>query len=65
MDAVVICTLVFFVCGFLIRVPISFSVGIAAVSYCFITDRIPVEALTHRMVMATESWPIMAVPFSS
>jgi tripartite ATP-independent transporter DctM subunit len=63
MDAVVICTLVFFVCGFLIRVPISFSVGIAAVSYCFITDRIPVEALTHRMVMATESWPIMAVPF--
>jgi len=44
-------------------VPISFSVGMCAVLYCFISDRIPIEALTHRMTMATESWPIMAVPF--
>ena len=35
----------------------------AALLYCFVTDRIPIEALVHRMVMATESWPLMAIPF--
>ncbi|MEM5786022.1 MAG: TRAP transporter large permease [Syntrophobacteraceae bacterium] len=63
MEAVVICGLGFFVFAFLIRIPISFAVGMSAVLYCLVTDRIPIEALTHRMVMATESWPIMAVPF--
>jgi tripartite ATP-independent transporter DctM subunit len=63
MDAVVICGMGFLVFAFFLRIPISFSVGMCAVLYCFITDRIPVEALTHRMAMATESWPIMAVPF--
>ncbi len=63
MDAVAICGLGFVLFAFILRVPISFSVGMCAVLYCFITDRIPIEALTHRMTMATESWPIMAVPF--
>jgi tripartite ATP-independent transporter DctM subunit len=63
MEAVVICGLGFVLFAFILRVPISFSVGMCAVLYCFVSDRIPVEALTHRMTMATESWPIMAVPF--
>ncbi len=63
MDAVVICGLGFFVFVFFLRIPVSFSVGMCSMLYCFVTDRIPVEALTHRMTMATESWPIMAVPF--
>jgi tripartite ATP-independent transporter DctM subunit len=63
MDAVAICGLGFVLFAFILRVPISFSVGMCAVLYCFISERIPIEALTHRMTMATESWPIMAVPF--
>ncbi len=63
MEAVAICGLGFVIFAFFLRVPISFSVGMSAVLYCFVSDRIPVEALTHRMAMATESWPIMAVPF--
>ena len=63
MDAVAICGLGFVLFAFILRVPISFSVGMCAVLYCFVSDRIPIEALTHRMAMATESWPIMAVPF--
>jgi len=63
MDAVAICGLGFVLFAFILRVPISFSVGMCAVLYCFVSDRIPIEALTHRMTMATESWPIMAVPF--
>jgi tripartite ATP-independent transporter DctM subunit len=63
MEAVAICGFGFVIFAFFLRIPISFSVGMSAVLYCFVTDRIPVEALTHRMAMATESWPIMAVPF--
>ncbi len=63
MDAVYICGLSFLVFAFFLRIPISFSVGMAALLYAFVTDRIPIEALVHRMVMATESWPLMAIPF--
>jgi len=63
MDAVYICGLGFVVFAFFLRIPISFSVGMAAVLYSFVTDRIPVEALIHRLAMATESWPLMAIPF--
>jgi tripartite ATP-independent transporter DctM subunit len=63
MDAVYICGSAFLVFAFFLRIPISFSVGMAALLYGFVTDRIPIEALVHRMVMATESWPLMAIPF--
>jgi tripartite ATP-independent transporter DctM subunit len=63
MDAVYICGSGFLVFAFFLRIPISFSVGMSAVLFALITDRIPLEALVHRMVMATESWPLMAIPF--
>jgi len=63
MEAVYICGSAFLVFAFFLRIPISFSVGMAALLYGFVTDRIPIEALVHRMVMATESWPLMAIPF--
>jgi TRAP-type transport system large permease protein len=63
MDAVLICGLGFFAFAFLLRIPISFSVGMAAVLYSFFSDMVPMEALTHRMALAAESWPILAVPF--
>lgn len=63
MDAVYICGLGFVIFAFFLRIPISFSVGMSALLFSFVTDRIPVEALVHRMAMATESWPLMAVPF--
>ncbi len=63
MDAVYICGLGFLVFAFFLRIPISFSVGMSAVLFALVTDRVPLEALVHRMVMATESWPLMAIPF--
>jgi tripartite ATP-independent transporter DctM subunit len=63
MDAVYICGSSFLVFAFFLRIPISFSVGMSALLYGFVADRIPIEALVHRMVMATESWPLMAIPF--
>jgi len=63
MDAVLICSVGFFVFAFLLRIPIAFSVGMAAVLYTLLSDIVPMEALTHRMALAAESWPILAVPF--
>lgn len=37
MDAVAICGLGFVLFAFILRVPISFSVGMCAVLYCFIS----------------------------
>ncbi len=63
MDAVIICGLGFVVFAMVLRIPVAFAVGMAAMLYGLISDMIPLEALTHRMSLATESWPIMAVPF--
>src|SRR4030042_2621937 len=58
-----VCGLIFFIFSLVLRIPVSFSVGMSAVLYALFSGRIPLEALTHRMALATDSWPIMAVPF--
>lgn len=63
MDAIVICGVVFVVLAFLLRMPVAFAVGMAPLLYGFISGDIPMDAMVHRMSLATESWPIMAVPF--
>jgi tripartite ATP-independent transporter DctM subunit len=63
MDVVLICGLSFLIFFLVLRIPVSFSIGMSAVLYTLFSDKFPMEALTHRMALATESWPIMAVPF--
>jgi len=63
MDAVLICGLAFIVFSMGLRIPVAFAVGMSAMLYGLVSGMIPMEALTHRMSLATESWPIMAVPF--
>jgi tripartite ATP-independent transporter DctM subunit len=63
MDVILICGISFLVFAFLFGIPISFSLGMSAVVYTLFSGNIPIEALTHRMTLATDSWPLMAVPF--
>ena len=63
MDAVIICGLGFVIFTMLFRIPVAFSVGMSALLYGYISGRIPMDAMVHRLALATESWPIMAVPF--
>lgn len=63
MDVLLICGFSFLIFVLLLRIPVSFSVGMSAVLYVLFSERISLEALTHRMALATDSWPIMAVPF--
>ena len=63
MSVLLICFISFVVLCMIPGVPVAFSVGMSAVIYCLTTGDVPLNALTHRLTLATESWPIMAVPF--
>jgi tripartite ATP-independent transporter DctM subunit len=63
MDAILICFISFIVLCMIPGIPVAFSVGMCAVVYSLFTGYVPLNALTHRLTLATESWPIMAVPF--
>ena len=63
MDVILICGFSFLVFAFLLGIPISFSLGMSAIVYTLFSGKVPIEALTHRMTLATDSWPLMAVPF--
>jgi tripartite ATP-independent transporter DctM subunit len=63
MDAIFICGLGFILFSAILRMPVAFAVGMSALLYGFISGDIPLDAMAHRMTLATESWPIMAVPF--
>ncbi len=63
MDAIFICGLGFAVFSAIFRMPVAFAVGMSALLYGFVSGDIPMDAMVHRMTLATESWPIMAVPF--
>jgi tripartite ATP-independent transporter DctM subunit len=63
MDVLIICGVGFFVFSMLMRIPVAFAVGMSAIMYGLISGNIPLDAMVHRMALATESWPIMAVPF--
>jgi tripartite ATP-independent transporter DctM subunit len=63
MDAILICFISFIVFCMIPGIPVAFSIGMCAVVYSLLTGYVPLNALTHRLTLATESWPIMAVPF--
>ena len=63
MDVVIICGVSFIFFAMFLRIPVAFAVGMCALFYGLISGTIPVQAMVHRMTLATESWPIMAVPF--
>ncbi len=47
---------------FALNVPVAFAIAIAALSFFFLTDGLPVEVFFHKMVAVTESYPLLAVP---
>ena len=63
MDAIIICGLSFVFFSAFLRLPVAFAVGMCALLFGFVSGYIPMDAMVHRMALATESWPIMAVPF--
>lgn len=46
-----------------LRMPLAFSLGIAGSSYFFMSDFLPFEVAVQRMVSASQSFPLLAVPF--
>lgn len=52
-----------FVVFCLIGVPVAFSIGLASLVYIINFDTFPLSTIVQRMTLATESWPLMAVPF--
>lgn len=45
------------------RMPLAFSLGIAGSSYFLFSDFLPFEVAVQRMVSASQSFPLLAVPF--
>jgi tripartite ATP-independent transporter DctM subunit len=54
--------LVFLFCV-LIRIPISFAMGVSILSASMMSERIPMVIVTSRMFAGMDSFPMMAVPF--
>jgi tripartite ATP-independent transporter DctM subunit len=48
---------------FLLNTPIAFAIGIATLSFFFMADGVPLAIFVQKMVVATESYPLLAVPF--
>lgn len=48
---------------FALEVPIAFSIAISALSFFFISGEIPLNIFVQKMVSATDSYPLLAVPF--
>lgn len=54
--------LIAFVILLAIGMPVAFTIGIASILY-FVTEGLPLEIVTQRMVSSTQSFPLLAVPF--
>lgn len=48
---------------FALNTPIAFAIGISALSFFFLADGVPFPIFVQKMVSATESYPLLAVPF--
>jgi tripartite ATP-independent transporter DctM subunit len=48
---------------FALNVPVAFAIAISALSFFFLADGLPVDIFFQKMVAATESYPLLAVPF--
>ena len=48
---------------FALNVPIAFAIAIAALSFFFLETGLPLEIFVQKIVSATGSYPLLAVPF--
>ena len=48
---------------FALNVPVAFAIAMSALSFFFLTDGLPLDIFFQKMVSATESYPLLAVPF--
>ena len=48
---------------FALNVPVAFAIAISALSFFFLSDGLPMDIFFQKMVSATESYPLLAVPF--
>jgi len=47
----------------ILGVPISFTLGIAGLTYFFYDVSVPIPVVVQRMIAGTQSYPLLAVPF--
>jgi tripartite ATP-independent transporter DctM subunit len=48
---------------FALNTPIAFAIGVASLSFFFLSEGLPMAIFVQKMVSATESYPLLAVPF--
>ncbi len=48
---------------FALNVPVAFAIAMSALSFFFLADGLPIDIFFQKMVAATESYPLLAVPF--
>ena len=48
---------------FALDVPIAFAIAIAALSFFLIDGNVPLNIFVQKMVTATDSYPLLAIPF--
>jgi tripartite ATP-independent transporter DctM subunit len=48
---------------FALNVPVAFAIAISALSFFFLADGLPIDIFFQKMVAATDSYPLLAVPF--
>lgn len=51
------------ICLFVIGVPISISMGLAAFTGLLLSGNIPIQVTAQRFVTGVDSFPLLAVPF--
>jgi TRAP-type transport system large permease protein len=59
---VLLVAIIFFILLFL-NMPVAFAIGLASLSFFIIEPNLPIEITTQRMVVGTQSFPLLAVPF--
>ncbi len=48
---------------FALNVPVAFAIAISALSFFFVAEGLPLDIFFQKMVAATDSYPLLAVPF--
>ena len=48
---------------FAVNIPIAFAMAIAALSFFFFADGLPLRVFVQKLVQVTDSFPLLAVPF--
>jgi tripartite ATP-independent transporter DctM subunit len=48
---------------FALETPIAFAIAISALSFFLLQDDVPLKLFAQKMVSATESYPLLAIPF--